>query len=219
MHLEEYAVLCLPCKPRSTAAWVVRGRRCTGWCVVVCGCWATVGCRHLPVVGHCGCVQRLLHTCSQHLLRTAASAPVSGYSVGSLLRVAAVPIVQAHIRLIDALYALGRYKDVAAALAAAEAKDASFRSLPEYKVRAGCACVPQALLCCWAKTWHIHACTRVTQYTSSYVYRPLSTVERDMHWCLSTAKCDTHWCSSCTIAGLWCNGCCYIVHQVCYFTR
>eukprot|EP00882_Tetradesmus_deserticola_P012837 GHRQ01013604.1.p1 GENE.GHRQ01013604.1~~GHRQ01013604.1.p1 ORF type:complete len:238 (+),score=81.63 GHRQ01013604.1:544-1257(+) len=39
----------------------------------------------------------------------------------------------ADIRLIDALYALGRYKDVAAAVAEAEAKDASFRFLPEYK--------------------------------------------------------------------------------------
>ncbi|WIA09397.1 hypothetical protein OEZ85_008803 [Tetradesmus obliquus] len=39
----------------------------------------------------------------------------------------------AHIRLIDALYALGRYKDVADAVAAAEAQDASFKALPEYK--------------------------------------------------------------------------------------
>ncbi|KAF6259002.1 hypothetical protein COO60DRAFT_1515701, partial [Scenedesmus sp. NREL 46B-D3] len=39
----------------------------------------------------------------------------------------------AHIRLIDALYALGRFKDVAAAVAEAEVKDSSFRFLPEYK--------------------------------------------------------------------------------------
>jgi hypothetical protein len=47
-------------------------------------------------------------------------------------------VMQAYIRLIDALYALGRFKDVAAVMAEAEAKDASFKALPEYKVRAAC---------------------------------------------------------------------------------
>lgn len=35
--------------------------------------------------------------------------------------------------MIDALYALGRYKDVAAALQAAVESDAGFKALPEYK--------------------------------------------------------------------------------------
>lgn len=40
----------------------------------------------------------------------------------------------AYVRMIDALYALGRYKDVAAALQAAVESDAGFKALPEYKV-------------------------------------------------------------------------------------
>lgn len=35
--------------------------------------------------------------------------------------------------MIDALYALGRYKDVAAALHAAVESDAGFKALPDYK--------------------------------------------------------------------------------------
>ncbi|GBF88326.1 hypothetical protein Rsub_01038 [Raphidocelis subcapitata] len=41
---------------------------------------------------------------------------------------------KAHVRLVDALYALGRYGEAEAAVEAAVASDASFAALPEYKV-------------------------------------------------------------------------------------
>jgi hypothetical protein len=62
-------------------------------------------------------------------------------SSAQLQHLPAIFVTQAHIRRIDALYALGRFKDVAAAVAEAEAKEPSFRFLPEYKVRAQQVCI------------------------------------------------------------------------------
>jgi hypothetical protein len=45
-----------------------------------------------------------------------------------------LPRPQAHVRLIDALYALGRFSEADAALGAAVALDPSFTRQPEYKV-------------------------------------------------------------------------------------
>lgn len=42
--------------------------------------------------------------------------------------------VQAYVRLIDAYYALSRYRDAADAVTAAVRRDANFKALPEYKV-------------------------------------------------------------------------------------
>jgi hypothetical protein len=44
-----------------------------------------------------------------------------------------VPL-QAHVRYVDALYASAKFDEAAAALLEAVAKDATFKSIPEYKV-------------------------------------------------------------------------------------
>lgn len=45
-------------------------------------------------------------------------------------------LLQAHIRLVDSLYSLGRFREAGQALGAAAAADASFRQLPEYHLAA-----------------------------------------------------------------------------------
>lgn len=42
--------------------------------------------------------------------------------------------MQAHVRYVDALYASGKFEEAAAALAQAVGRDATFKSIPEYKV-------------------------------------------------------------------------------------
>lgn len=45
--------------------------------------------------------------------------------------------LQAYVRLVDALYASGKFQEAAAVLSDTVAKDHTFKAIPEYKVSMG----------------------------------------------------------------------------------